>query len=61
MHTYDNGYTATFIATNGIWHGLIYKDGVYIYESLYTSKDRDAVVDHVSNVINSVIFVHEAV
>jgi hypothetical protein len=55
MHTYANGYTATFIATHGIWHGLIYKDGVYIYESMYTSRNRDEVVTHVTSVINNTI------
>ena len=56
MHTFEYGYSATFIATHGVWHGLIYKDGQYIMESLFTSTNRDEVVNHVTNVIESTIF-----
>lgn len=56
MHTFDYGYSATFINTLGRWYGLIYKDGVYIMESLYSSTDRDAVVNHVTAVIENTIF-----
>lgn len=55
MHTFDYGYSATFIATHGVWYGLIYKDGVYIMESMYSSTDRDSVVQHVTSVIESTI------
>lgn len=56
MHTFDYGYSATFINTNGLWYGLIYRDGQYIMESSYSSTDRDAVVNHVKNVIETTIF-----
>lgn len=59
MHTFDNGYSATFINTLGTWYGLIYKDGVYVLESMYSSPDRDSVVQHVSSVIASTIAMTE--
>lgn len=55
MLTFENGWTVTLIATFGVWSALVRKDGVYITELVYKSKDRDEMVEYSSAVVQNTI------